>query len=354
MQSTYSRFLKASLLVLVALALAVAPDVGLAKKKGKGKKGKKAAAAAKAEEEKPSEDVQVKAREHYSKGKEFYEAQNYAEAMTEFQQAYDLKPHPTVLKSIAECKLQTGDVPGAIATLEKVIADPMTKDPTPIQVRLDEMKAMMATLKVTTTPEGAGIVLDGSPTDKVTPVTIDLPPGDHELALNSDGYEPIVKSITLTNGEAGNLDVNFEEEGVSTEAEEPALADPFADESGGGADDVVVEEEKDGPPTAFWISAAVAGVGLVSGAVFGTMALGDEDDYKADPKKETKDTGERNAIIADVSFGVAAAAAVVGVVILLTDKSGEEKLEADTETAKWNVVPVATGDAVGVSTSVSF
>lgn len=348
MDSTYTRFLKATLLALMALTLAFIPETGLAKKKAKAKKAEAAEAAA------PADDAQAKAREHYTKGKELYEAQDYAGALTEFQGAYDIKPHPTVLKSIAECKLQTGDILGAIETLEKVLADPLTTDTGPAQTRLDEVRAMMATLEVVTTPEGAGIMLDGSPTDKVAPVILDVTPGDHELALNVEGYEPMVKNVTLANGEKGKLDVNFEEEGVSTNPE-PALADPFASEGGEG-EDVVPENEKEGPPPAFWVSAAVAGVGLVAGTVFGTMALGDEDDFKANPDdSETQKSGKRNAIIADVSFGVAAAAAVVGVVILLTNKGDEGiEAEAEAETAKWSIVPVATGDTFGVSSAVSF
>jgi len=348
MGTTYSRFLGTALLALVALALVAAPDTGFAK----AKKGKKADDAAAKAAPAPEDDVQVKAREHYSKGKELYEAQNYADAMVEFQAAYDLKPHPTVLKSVAECKLQIGDIPGAIDAFERVLSDPATTKKDEAKARLDEVKAMMASLEVASTPEGAGIVLDGTPTEKVTPASFDLVPGDHELALNLEGWEPLVKNVTLGTGEKKKLDADFAAEGVSTAAPEPTLADPFAEEGGGG-DDVVLGDDKDGPPPAFWISAAVAGVGLVAGTVFGTMALGDEDDYKANPNNDTKEAGERNAIIADVSFGVAAAAAIVGIVILATNKKKGET-EAEASTAKWQVVPVATGETFGVSSAIAF
>ncbi len=350
MGATYSRILKATLLILVALTLAFVPETGFAKKKKKRKKAKKADAA---EVAKPEDDSRALAKEHYGKGKGLYDAKNYAEAMAEFQTAYDLKPHPTVLKSVAECKLQLGDIQGARETFEKVLADPATTNKAPIQARIDEIIAMMASIEIITVPEGAGVMLDGAVTDKITPATIELPPGDHELALNIDGYEPLVKSVSLTNGEKAKVEVDFATEGTSSEPE-PALVDPFADESGG---DVVVGKEEEGPPPAFWVSAAVAGVGLVAGTVFGTMALGDEDDYHANPEdKDIKKTGERNAIIADVSFGVAAAAAVVGIIILVTNKDDESAIDVDTKEAKakWDVVPTATGNSVGISTAVTF
>jgi len=300
----------------------------------------------------PTEDSKDLAREHYTKGKELYEAGDFAEALKEFQEAYDAKPHPTVLKSIAECQVQVGDLAGAIDTFEKFLADPASTKKEEVETRLAEVKAMVGSIEVTTEPEGAGIVLDGATTGKTTPTTLEIGPGDHELVLNLDGFEPLTKVVTVAKGEKAEISVNFDEEGtpVATETGEGTLADPFAE---GGGEEEAAESGGEGPPPAFWVCAAVAGVGLVSGTVFGTMALGDEEDYKKDPKDDTKESGERNAIIADVSFGVAAAAAIVGAVILFT-AGGDEDEAGDEAKSKWNVTPVAGGDTIGVSTSVTF
>jgi hypothetical protein len=297
-------------------------------------------------------DTKDKARTHYTKGKELYEAGNYAEAMVEFQAAYDAKPHPTVLKSVAECKVQVGDIPGAIAVFEKYLANPASTKKPEVEKRLAEVKAMLVTLEITTEPAGAGVVLDGETTGKTTPATIELGPGDHEVVLNAEGFEPLTKQVTLKQGEQAKLEVNLDEEGIpaAPPPEPGGLVDPFAEEEGG--EEAEIEEDTGGPPPAFWVCAAVAGVGLVSGTVFGTMALGDEEDYKNNPTDDIKESGERNAIIADVSFGVAAAAAIVGAVILFTDSDDED--EETTAKSNWNVVPVAGGDAVGVSTTVTF
>ncbi len=348
MGMTNARFPKMFVVMLMVLAFAMVPETGLAQKKKKKKKGKKAVAA---EVAAPEDPIVVQAREHYTKAKSFYDTKQYTDALVEFQAAYDLKPHPSVLKSIAECQLQTGDVQGSIATFEKYLADPAAPKKPEIEARLAEIKGMMASLEITSLPDGAGVMVDGTVTDKVTPTTLDLAPGDHELALNMDGYEPVVKQITLAAGEKSNLEVDFSSEGAKTD-EEPALIDPFGDEEDEGDEAVTVENESDGPPTAFWIAAAVAGVGLVSGTVFGTMALGDEKDYNDNPDDSIKKSGERSAIIADVSFGVAAAAVIAGVVILLTNK--DDEAEAGTAKSRFDIVPIATGDTIGVSTAVTF
>jgi hypothetical protein len=297
-------------------------------------------------------DSKDKAREHYTKGKELYEAGSFAEALAEFQAAYDAKPHPTVLKSIAECKVQVGEIPAAIKLFEEYLADPASTKKEEVEARLAEVKAMLVPLVISTEPEGAGIVLDGETTGKTTPATIDVGPGDHEVVLNLDGYEPLSKQVTVKKDEKAELKVNFDEEGIpaAPPPDPDQLADPFAE---GGEDEEIEEDDGEGPPPAFWVCAAVAGVGLVSGTVFGTMALGDEEDYKNNPTDQIKESGERNAIIADVSFGVAAAAAIVGAVILFTAGGDDEEAEISAK-HKWNVSPVAGDDTVGVSTSVTF
>jgi len=366
-----TRFLKELLVAAIAVSFMTLPGAGYAQKaKGKGKgKAKKADAAETASAEQAAapaaEDPQARAREHYSNGKALYEKGSYADAMAEFQTAYDLKPHPSVLKSIAECKVQMGDIPGAIAIFEKYLADPAAAKKEDVEAKVAELKGMMTRVEITSEPAGASVMVDGAATDKVTPATFELSPGEHRVVLNVDGYQPLEKSLTLSKGEQGKVAVNFAAEGTSTApATETALVDPFAtDSSAAPAQGGEVENESEGPPAAFWIAAAVAGVGLVSGTVFGSLALGDQNDF--DDKKKTnpndraglqdiKDSGERNAIIADVSFGLAAAAAVVGVVVLVVhNKKGGEKADASAK-SRFNFVPVATGEAVGMTTAVSF
>jgi hypothetical protein len=301
-------------------------------------------------------DTQAVARQRYAAGKGLFEQGKFADALVEFQAAYDAKPHPTVLKSIAECKVQMGDIAGAVEVLQRYAADPQVSDKAAAQKRLDEVKAMLGKLQLASTPIGAGVMLDGAVTGKVTPYTFELNPGGHDVALNVEGYEPIIKQVTLETGKTAVLAVDFATDGKAiAKPSETKLVDPFAEEGDKKAEPAPEEGKADeGPSPAFWVCAAVAGVGLVSGTVFGTMALGDEEDYNKSATQEKLDNGERDALIADVSFGVAAAAAIVGVVILFTGGSDEAEAGAGTTAKRVNVLPVASGDTVGVSTAVEF
>jgi hypothetical protein len=334
---------------LVLAAMLVSNDA-LAQKKRKGKKA--------AEDKKEAAEAstpQEAAHKHYQAGKEMYDLGKYDEALVEFNNAYVTKPHPIVLKSIAECQVALGDKKGAIETFEKFLADPDATDKAAVEARIQEIANEPVAVTFTSIPEGATISIADVVQEQVTPATIALEPGEFAVTLSIDGYESVSKSVTVALGAENAVSVDFPKEAPPPPPADGAAADPFA-----GAEmpetpkDASVDEERSGPPTAFWVAAAITGVGLVTGTVFGTMALGDEDDYKDDPTQAKKDAGERDAIIADVSFGVAGAAAIAGIVILVTDARKKKRMRRQTGSTKVRVTPTAGRGALGLKTSVRF
>jgi flagellar basal body-associated protein FliL len=82
------------------------------------------------------------------------------------------------------------------------------------------------------------------------------------------------------------------------------------------------------------------------------MALSDEKDYEENGNDSTKESGERSAIIADISFGVAAAAAITGIIILVVHKNKAKK--AKSGSAKLTLSPVAARRSTGMTATISF
>jgi hypothetical protein len=350
MTSTRFRKLGTFLITLFVVTMLIVPANALAKKNQKKKKGKKDKAA-EVEAETPE---QKEAREHYSKGKALYDEGEFEAALFEFSAAYEIKPHPTVLKSIAECEVQMGDIGGAIDTLQEYVDSPEATDKEAVEARINELKNLPVKVAISSQPEGAKISVAGTEIAEVTPATIELAAGEYVVTLSVDGSPPVSKSVVVKTGQKNELSVDFAAEtGAVKPAAEDAIVDPFAEEETAAAPEVPMLEEEDENklPNAFWASVAVAGVGLVSGTVFGTMALADEKDYEDNPTQSKKDAGERDAIIADVSFGVAGAAAIVGTVILVTSLRKDKK---QGESARVHVLPVSGRHAVGMSAAVSF
>src|SRR5438552_6734139 len=70
----------------------------------------------------PSEDVKM-ARKRFQEGVAAVDAGNYEAARVAFQQAYALKPHPSVLRNLGQAELKTGRYLEAARHLATFIRD---------------------------------------------------------------------------------------------------------------------------------------------------------------------------------------------------------------------------------------
>lgn len=100
---------------------------------------------------------------------------------------------------------------------------------------------------------------------------------------------------------------------------------------------ITIEPRSHGPSTTSWVAWSVGAAGLVSGVVFGALALDAQADGEgvvakgrapsAEARLETLKTRvDDYALAADVGFAVALAGAVIGVVAYVTGDSPEEAL----------------------------
>ncbi len=327
---------------VITVFLFPADAAGLEKKKPN--RSRKAGSAV----EPPSD--QAKAHEHYAAGKRLYDEGKFDEALKEFKAAFEIKAHPTVLKSIAECQFQAGDLSAALDTFQQYVDNPESSDKDAIRARIQELKNMPLKVFITSHPAGAKISVDGKGFDAVTPADIELVPGEYVITLFVDGSPPVSRDMTVRLSGHNELSVDFLAEAGIAQPEN-ALADPFNDEGKATTNGFSNESDKKRLPPAFWISITAAGVGLVSGTVFGALALGDEKDYKSAPTRAKLNSGERKAIIADVSLGFAGAAAVMSTVIWLTNRNKEKKEKA---ASGISVLPTTGRHGAGVSATFPF
>jgi hypothetical protein len=69
-----------------------------------------------------------------------------------------------------------------------------------------------------------------------------------------------------------------------------------------------------------YVTLGIAGASAVVGTIFGVQALSSKSDFDDTPTTELADDTERNALIADMAFGVAITLGVTGVVLLTSDE----------------------------------
>ena len=67
--------------------------------------------------------------------------------------------------------------------------------------------AASGSLKVTSFPSGAEVLVDGIPTGKITPMSVSLTEGDHHITvrLPNSGWQPDSRTVTIV---AGNNDLS--------------------------------------------------------------------------------------------------------------------------------------------------
>jgi tetratricopeptide (TPR) repeat protein len=257
------------------------------------------------------------ARRAYAEGTEHFNAGRFAEALAAFERAFAMRSNPVVLKPIAECHERLGHVPEAIAALERYLRElPTAPDHAQLEARLATLRQRPARVSVTSSPDGAQIVVDGEARPQRTPSDIEVTPGHHRISATLRGYRATERELETSAGVPVALSVTLEREGVA--------ATPREGVGGGG----VIAPPPVAPgrrvSSAVWVATAVAGAAAVAGTVFGIMALSDANDYEQTPTQELLDRGQRNALLADVGFAASLLSAGVAVVVYFADRGRTE------------------------------
>jgi hypothetical protein len=354
------------------------------------------------------EGAQLDARASYALGQQAYKQKEYAEAERYFKRAHRLKPHPTTLKMIAECRLGQGDILSAVAMMAELLKDESYPDQKRLNKRFLRLKAKLSDSQLERLPslDVSDLLAPAVETEKnrdAVPSKAENDSGEEEAPAAvpavpavpavddaaADHVEPVDGvevgessdvAIQIGPGEAdaGPVDVaggqvdehadgqdagkNAAASGVPEEpVSEPRLpltTDENPEQKTAAAVSTTpsaLGDKSEEFPRAFWAFSAVAGIGLVSGTVFGTMALRDEKDYEDAPNSSTRDSGRRASIVADVSFGLALASAVASALVLISDKKKKKKKGVATESgSRVTVQPSVNFRGAGVAAGISF
>lgn len=302
------------------------------------------------------------ARKAYGEGEKAYAAGDYAGAYTGFAKANELVPAPQAAYWAAKSLDGQGKAEEAIAAYDALLADPeiaklgdeKTND---AKARLADLKAkqngevLVSTMAVgSTAPLAATVSVDGTPQTGETPLTLKLAPGPHKITIVAAGYEPKELDVDVKGSEKV-------EQKIELAAKAPPPPPP---------PEPVVEAAPPPPPpppppprskVPAYITLGIAGAGAVVGTIFGIKALSAKNDFDKKPTGPAADDTERNALIADMAFGVAITLGVTGVVLLTSDDSASTsnaKLEKLPKRAKLVVAPYASPKGGGASAQYSF
>lgn len=300
------------------------------------------------------------ARTAYTAGKDAYAAHDYAAASAHFARADELIPAVQAKYWRAMSLDQLGDAAAAYEAFSQILAHPdkAQLDAEAIATAEERVTALSKTpadLSIATSPAGAHVRISGVDVATLTPLTLRLAPGRHMLEVSLPGYETQQVEISATPGAKLNPSLTLLPGAVAPPPPDPSLSAP------------PTSALPDAPPERSripgYVTLGVAGASAVVGAIFGVRALGDEKDFNDNPSSARADDVERNALIADMAFGVTLTLGITGIVLLVADDPPPDvaRLNADRsalarrpERARLELMPYASPKGAGAAASLSF
>jgi hypothetical protein len=305
----------------------------------------------------PDKKTRDAARKAYGEGEKAYAAGDFSAAYTGYSKANDLIPSAHAAYWAAKSLDQSGKADDAIKAYEALLADPGSSKigddkVSDARTRLATLRAtLIGEITVSTMPSTAALSVDGVPQPGPMPVVLKLAPGPHKLTLTADGFDAKEVDLQVSAGTKVEQRVELQPHFVPPPPPpppEPVIAPPAA------------------PPPAPMphskvpaiVTLGIAGAGAVVGTIFGVKALSSKSDFNNNPTTKSADDTERNALIADMAFGVAITLGVTGIVLLTTsDDAADEPKAASLHLppkGSFHVVPYVGRESGGAAARLTF
>ncbi len=164
----------------------------------------------------PKNPKQKEADQRFKRGVALFNEAKYAEALAEFERAYEIAPHPLVLYNIAGCHRQMSHYAEAVNFYRRFLAEGKGVVPaarlTAAQSELDATLLLIARVTVTVSPaiDGTTLLLDGAPLDTTTMPLI-LPPGEHRVTARAAGRPDAERTVRVASGDEVAVEIKLAE-----------------------------------------------------------------------------------------------------------------------------------------------
>jgi hypothetical protein len=281
----------------------------------------------------PDADARLnEARERIARGEQLYADGNYEAALAEFDETLELlRGHQLrylVLYNMAKCQERLFLYDAALASYRAFLEQggAFTEQEGEVRAKIDMLDGLLGTVRLTVGVRAYEVWVDDRRIgENLTSFLV--PGGTHKVEVRAPGYVPAQQEVQVAARAERSLTFELER-----------LAEEFEGLS----------------PVLFWSATGVAVVAAGVGAGFGIRALSQRNDVDArtpplGTDEEASDI-QKSALLADVMFGVAGAAAITAVIFaLFTDWGGEDEDAAPAEpTVRLNLAPTRGGVGLGV------
>ena len=276
----------------------------------------------------------------FEQGREFFNKGQFEKAAIALKRAFELRPGYKILYYLGWAESETGNYSRAVSAYNGYLADAPGKTEAAriaeVKAEVEKLKARVGSVSVTCPIEGAKVKVDNEVMGIIplkSPIPVDI--GKHEITV-VDGPTVLFTEIIRI---AGGQEIAIEAAVKKTQPGDAAITvAPTTENSTAG--DVPAARSK-GKKLAGILSLAAAGALAVGAAVTGALALDQESEIwdRCDPDGNCySDTYDGNfhddrsrlqtlGLTTDVLIGTAAAAAVVGTVLLVIHRKDTKERE---------------------------
>ncbi len=276
----------------------------------------------------PDRKTRDAARKAYTEGEKAYAAGDFNAANTGYARANELIPSSHAAYWAAKSLDQAGKTDDAVRAYEALLADPGSskigdEKLSDAQTRLAQLKAaQIGEVTVTSLPASAAVSVDGVVQTGAPPLVLKLAPGPHKLKATAEGFEPQEVDLKITAGSKLEQKLELKPHALPPPPPPavPAIAPPAPPPPPAEAHSRVPG----------YVTIGIAGAGAIVGTIFGVKALQSKSDFNDNPTTKSADDTERNALIADMAFGVAVTLGVTGIVLLTSSDETTEAPKAAT------------------------
>lgn len=247
------------------------------------------------------------AAKHFKAGDELYRNARYREALTEFELAIKLSMQAAPEKAgvvyfnLGQTHEKLGDVGAALKSYREYLRlVPKAEDRARVQTIVANLEQRLARgvqeLTVASEPSGAAVTVDDKPRGE-TPLTVELPYGNHQVKVGHPGYELVIRNLELTPQSSVRLDLSLSKQ---VTAEKPRIWT--------------------------WVALAAAAAATGGGIYFGLQASRNADELRASQHDQVNadrlyDAAAQGQLLANVFYGTAGAAAVAGGALFFVEGS---------------------------------
>lgn len=147
----------------------------------------------------PSEEIRNKARTSFGKGSDALKKRRYAEAITHFEAANALIPHPLTSFNLGYAHVQLEQWLEAEAALSTFLDSGKDAGKRPeAQALYERVLEHVGVVSVTTTPPGATVRVGAN--EVQTPGKFAALPGKYRMFIELEGHDPVIRSIEVSVG----------------------------------------------------------------------------------------------------------------------------------------------------------